>query len=272
MQLVAKYIIDHPTDFGLDPVRRTAENIGVSTYSLVRAAKTLGFGSFTELRGPFRHALVAAPQTGMKPFLPDIGADASPVARAHFDSARNAASIVQASLDRLRSDQIEAAASLMLSARNVYVTAVRSSYAIAYYLHYVGRMALPSLQLIPRHMNSAIDELNEAGPSDVMVAISVTPCSRETIDACKFAQSKGVRIILLTDSAVAPPVLDPDITFEASTLSTHHFACFTGLMAIVETLLAALVVTGGTDARNRIASYEMLRDSFDAYWPPRKKQ
>ncbi len=82
---------------------------------------------------------------------------------------------------------------MLLDAHNVYLTAVRASYAMAYYFHYVGgRMALPSLQLIPRHMNSAIDELNYAGPGDVMIAISFTPpYSRETIEACKFARNRG---------------------------------------------------------------------------------
>lgn len=272
MQMIAKYILDHPTDFGLDPIRKTADKIGVSTYSLVRAAKTLGFDGFTQLRAPFRHALVAAPLTAPSPRWRESTTYADPIARAHAESSRNAMSIVGASLDRLRSDQIAKASDLMLAARTAYVTAVRSSYAIAYYFHYVGRMALPGLQLIPRHMNSAIDELNSAGPQDVMIAITITPYSRETIDACKFAQSRGVRLILVTDSAVVSPDLNPDVTFEVTTLSTHHFACFTGLMAVIETLLAAMVVRGGPDARDRIESYESLRDSFDAYWPPRKKQ
>lgn len=270
MQMVAKYILDHPTDFGLDPVRQTAEKAGVSTFSLVRAAKTLGFDSFTELRAPFRHALVAAPLAADRPTV--AAGDADPMRRAHLDSMANSIAISRASLDRLRPDQIETAVDLMLSARTAYVTAVRSSYAIAYFLHYVGRMAVPGLQLIPRHMSSAIDELNGAGPDDVMVAITISPYSRETIDACRFAQSRGVRLILISDSAIVAPDLKPAVAFEVTTLSTHHFACFSGLMAVVETLLAAMVARGGEPARARIESYEALRDSFDAYWPSRKKQ
>ncbi|NBR41237.1 MAG: MurR/RpiR family transcriptional regulator, partial [Alphaproteobacteria bacterium] len=48
LRIVAKYIVDHPSDFGLDSIRETARKSGVSTYSLVRAANSLGFESYDQ--------------------------------------------------------------------------------------------------------------------------------------------------------------------------------------------------------------------------------
>ena len=67
LRMVAKYIVDHPADFGLDPIRETARKSGVSTYTLVRMADRLGFSSFEALRDPFRHALVTTSQTSDVP-------------------------------------------------------------------------------------------------------------------------------------------------------------------------------------------------------------
>ncbi len=270
LRVVAKYILDHPSAFGLDPVRVTATKAGVSTYSLVRAAHALGFDSFDDLRAPFRHALVSTTSYESRPDWIDQRRDEGPTGTIQADAALNALSIVQTSLQRQLTDETDRAVELMLGARNVYVTAVRASYGLAYYLHYVGRMALPSLQLIPRHMNSPIDELALSTPQDVMIAITVAPYSRETMEACRFAQSRGVRLLLISDSDIVSPELDPEHVFVATTLSTHHFACFTGLMAVIETLLASLVARGGEPARDRIKSYEDLRDSYAAYWPAQK--
>ncbi|MEL0086055.1 MAG: SIS domain-containing protein, partial [Paracoccaceae bacterium] len=146
----------------------------------------------------------------------------------------------------------------------------RASYALAYYLQYVGRMALPSMQLIPRHQNSAIDDLNDAGEGDVMIAITFTPYSRETIDACKFAVKRGVKLILISDSDVVSSEFQADNTLVASVLSTHHFACYSGGMALIENLLALLVQQAGTSARDRIKSYEDLRMENNAYWIAKK--
>lgn len=271
LKSVAKYIVDNQSDFGLDPIRETARKAGVSTYTLVRMAERMGFASYDEMREPFRHALVSATAVVDRPEWIDTLREDGELGRVQADAAFNTMAIVERSLEKQSSDQMERVAEMLLGARNVYLTAVRASYALAYYLHYVGRMALPSLQLIPRHMNSAIDELNYAGEGDVMIAITFTPYSRETIEACKFAVRKGVRLIMISDSDVISSEFTAQETLVASVLSTHHFGCYAGAMAVIENLLALLVAHGGVDAKHRIKSYESLRKENNAYWIAQKK-
>lgn len=269
LRSVAKYIIDHPSDFGLDPVRETARKAGVSTYTLIRLAERMGFSTFDELREPFRHALVSA-TGGDQPLWMESLQQAGELGRVQADASRNTLSIVQRSLEHLDPARLQRVVDLLLSANDVYLTAVRASYAMAFYLHYVGRMALPSLQLIPRHMNSAIDDLHTAGDDDVMIAITLTPYSRETIEACQFAQRRGLKLILISDSEIVAPDFNADETLIASVLSTHHFGCYAGMMAVIETLLAMLVAQGGDEAQQRIKSYETLRQESNAYWVAQK--
>lgn len=271
MRRAAKYIVDHPTDFGLDPIRVTAVKASVSTYTIVNMAKVLGFSGFEELRDPFRRALTAGGSPPADPGRFDELQRHGGLGPVFAQAAQNAQSVVARSLDRQQIETLEAATELLISARKVYLTAVRSSFAMAYYLHYVGRMALPSLDLIPRHMNSAIDDLNDAQPGDVLIAITVTPYSTETIKACKFAARRGVKLILITDSEIVFPELKPKHTLVASVLSTHNFGCFSGMLALIETLLALLMHRGGPSAKNRIKSYEQLRLENNAYWTAPKK-
>ena len=271
MRMAAKYIIDHQSDFGLDPIRETARKASVSTYTLVNISKNLGFSGFEEFRKPFRHALTASSQLQEDPEWFEDVRQQSKLGQVYADAAKNTLSIVTRSLERQQMEELEGIVEMLISARTVYLTAVRSSYAIAYYLHYVGRMALPSLQLIPRHINSAIDDLNDAKAGDVLIAITVTPYSRETIKACEFAKKKGVKLLFITDSEVVSPDLAPEHTLVASVLSTHNFGCFSGMMSVVEMLLALLMQRGGHEARERIKSYEKLRIENNAYWVAQKK-
>lgn len=271
MRTAAKYVVDHPSDFGLDSIRETAKKAHVSTYTLVNMAKTLGFASFEAFRQPYRMALVSGAHTGPDPdWLSDVRENA-PLGSTYADAAKNALSIVSYSLERQRLAQLEEVAEMLMSARKIYLTAVRSSYAVAYYLHYVGRMALPSLELIPRHRNSAIDDLNDATSDDVMIAITVKPYSRETIEACEFAKKRGVKLLLITDSEIVSPDLAPEQTMIASVLSTHRFGSISGMMAMIELLLALLMEKGGAAAEARIKSYETLRRENNAYWAGQKK-
>ncbi|WP_425044031.1 MurR/RpiR family transcriptional regulator [Primorskyibacter sp. S87] len=271
LKTVAKYIVDNPSDFGLDPIRETARKCGVSTYTLVRMAEKMDFDGYDELREPFRHALVSGTEMVQRLDWVENLRDGGPLGQVQAEASVNTLAIVQRSLERQPQNVMEDAARTLLGARNVYLTAVRASYALAYYFHYVGRMALPSLQLIPRHMNSAIDELNHANERDVMIAITFTPYSRETIEACKFARNRGVKLVMLSDSDVISSDFTADVTLVASQISTHHFGCYTGAMAILENLLALLVRLGGAEATERIKSYEDLRRDNNAYWIAQKK-
>lgn len=271
LRTAAKYIVDYPSDFGLDPIRETSNKAGVSTYTLVQIAKRLGFASFEELREPFRHALVSTTETIAETDWMKEHREASEIGAVYADASRNAMAIVKSSLERHSPEKLQQVVDTLLGARTVYLTAVRASYSIAYYLNYVGRMSLTSLQLVPRHMNSAIDELKDAGPEDVLIAITITPYSRETIEACKFAQKRGVKLVLITDSEVVSSDFEPEHILSTSVISSHRFGCFSGMMALVEGLIAVLIERGGKEAQERIRSYEDLRRDYNAYWIAQKK-
>ncbi|MEM7375958.1 MAG: MurR/RpiR family transcriptional regulator [Pseudomonadota bacterium] len=270
MRQVASYIIDNPVDFGLDPLRQTASRCGVSTYTLVRMAKYLGFDSFDALREPFRRALSARDDGAGAPqwLLALHRRDAFGAAQA--DASKNSLSNVRHALQTLSTDETVALIDLLVGARRVYITAVRATYALAYYFHYVGRMALPHLQLIPSGMNSAVDELTDAGGDDVLIAMCFNPYSRETVEACRFARERGVQLVLLADSSVALAELEPAHTLTAAVQSTHHFACFAGPMAMLDTLLALLMARGGAPAAARVRDYEAVRAASNAYWRNKK--
>jgi len=266
MRTAAKYLLDHPADFGLDPIRETARKARVSTYTFVNLSKILGFSSFEELRAPFRAALVANTPGPANPNWLEELRDRGSSGSAFADAARNALAVVNRTVENQTLDELTIVVDTLTAAGTVYLTGMRASFAMAYYLHYVGRMALPGMALIPRNMGSAIDDLNDAGPRDVLVAIAVTPYSRETIEACRFAQRKGLKLIVLSDSAVVAPDLRPDHNLVASVHTSHDFACYSGLTALIEMLIALLIERGGDTAHDRVSAYDSLRRDSNAYW------
>ena len=241
LRKAAKYIVDHPSEFGLDPIRDTARKAGVSTYTLVNMSKNLGFSGYEAFRLPFRSALITGARLQDNPLWFDELRGQSEVGAAFADAAENTISIVTHSLERQQLSEMEAIVETLRAAKNVYVNGTRTSYAIAVYFHYVGRIVMPSMQLIPQRHTTAQDDLNHAGPGDVLVAMTVTPFSHETIEACKFAKEKGMILLLITDSAVALPELVPDFTLVSTVESTNKINCISGMMAVIELLLALLL-------------------------------
>jgi DNA-binding MurR/RpiR family transcriptional regulator len=91
-------------------------------------------------------------------------------------------SIVANFLERQSVEELEQIVDKLVQANTVFLTAFRSSYAVAYCLHFIGRMVLQTLQLFPRHQNSALGDLNDAKEGNVLIAITVTRYSRETVE------------------------------------------------------------------------------------------
>ncbi len=266
LQQVAKYISDNPADFGLDTIRRSADKIGVSANTLVRMAQYLGFSSFDELREPFRQTLVVEQSTdAADDWLSRMAANEAFGAR-QAKIVRNEMSVLNRSLRQLNLELAQSVVDELSHARNAFITATRSSYALAHYFHYVGRMAIPGLQLVPRHMGSPIDDMASIDNRDVLLAITFTPYSAETIQALKFANKCDAKVILLSDSELIAPNIKVDHLLRVETHSTHHFACYVGAMAVLETLLGLLMSQGDAEVVERIARYEDLREDIGAYW------
>ncbi len=270
MRLVAKYIVDHPSDFGLDPIRLTAQKVGVSTNTLVRMAELLGFKGFYEMREPFRQSLLATSEpTGKLDWINKLetGNDLEKrLAEVH----RNTLSIVHRTLHQQNTQDLEYMVQGLFNANKIFIMGYRASFGLAHYFYYVARMALPKLSLIPSHFNSVTDDLVTANEGDILLAITFSPYSRETIEVCAFAKDKGMKLFLITDS----PVVDPDLEYDGlhivSTLSTHYFECHSGALSLIETLIAMIVEYGGNDVKNRINAYEKNRKQSNAYWIGKK--
>lgn len=266
LQIAAKYIVDNGNEFGMDPIRVSAEKIGVSANTLVRLAAHLGFAGFDELREPFRTSLVARYDASTGEGWIDRLSEAGTFGQAHARTVRNEIDIVMQSLRFFTAEKADAAVSMLMQADRAYVTATRASYALAYYFHYVGRMALPNLHLIPRHMGSPVDEMISVGKDDVLLAITFPPYSADTISALRLAKRNGTRVILISDSELIAPSIEVDLFIKVSLQSQHHFSCFGGAMAVLDCLVFHLVSQGGQEAQTRIADYEDLREDFGAYW------
>ncbi|NOE17301.1 SIS domain-containing protein [Ruegeria atlantica] len=268
MQVAVKYIIDHPAEFALNSIRTTTDRIGISSNVLIRLAQRMGYDSFDAFRRPFRNALTTDGEDRFGQDWLEHLKEQGQFGAAQARFAQNEINVVARSLRLMAPQLTQQAVAHIRSARRCYVTATRSSHALAYYFHYAARMAHPGLQLVPRHMGSAIDDLVEATAEDCLFAITVHPYSADTIQAMRYARDRSMRIVLLSDSEVIAPGVEPDVVLPVSTRTLHPFSSFSGAMAVLECLLGHLFDAGGETARERVDAYQKAREDTGAYWRP----
>ena len=84
------------------------------------------------------------------------------------------------------------------------------------------------------------DGLIRAGAEDVLLAISINPYARHSLELAELAREKGLGIIAITDSEVSPLVGIADQAILCSTESQSFFHTLAPALAISEVLCGLL--------------------------------
>jgi len=195
-QLVARWLVEHPDDVALLSAREQARSLGVAPATLTRFAKHFGFAGYDALRGVSQRRLRAragAFATGARRMVARRKASgATGLAEGVFDA-------ISANIDTLRSNaaltNLQKAAQLLSRGRRIYVLGSRSSYPVAYHFYYIASFGGAPVKLVDGAGGIGVDALRGAGAGDVMLAVSVAPYTRATVEAAAHAAARRVGVI-----------------------------------------------------------------------------
>ncbi len=270
LQRAARYIVDHPMEVGVNSMRQLAGLAGVTPNTLTRLATSLGMGSYESFRNLFRDAV--RQHTRRIPdrarWLQSIGAGSR-----HAVIASQMASAMILNLEQLYTqldmDGLEEAARRILAARATYVVGMRGAYSLAHNFYYVARMGLDTIHLAPRQASTPLDDLVRIGREDVVLAISLAPYARETVESAEFALARGASVIAVTDSRASPLAKRSDFHFVSPSGTPQFFNSIVGAAALLETLMAMLAALGDQATLDSIRLYDRVRNEHGAYWSER---
>src|SRR5690606_20100999 len=85
---------------------------------------------------------------------------------------------------------LEQAALTIAAARRIYCVGMRSSHAIAWQFHYILTMIDSPSILLDGPGGTGIDRIGQIGAGDVLLAVSVAPYTRATIDLAELANAR----------------------------------------------------------------------------------
>lgn len=265
LKLAAGYVLEHPVEIAFQSIRKSASAARVTASTLVRLAKRLGFDSYEQFREVFQSAVQAGPvelsgrasdlrtlasQTDDQVFL-DVG-DAAFDNIGRLFTADNQA-------------RVRDAARLLLEAEKIAVVGFRDTFACAYHFAYVGRIAMPNVQLIRGQEGGLLTELAPFGESDVVVAFGFEPYCAETVRALDIARAGGTRAIVITDTLRSPLVPGAAMTFTVANATPHFFPSILSAITLIEVLLAECVAFGPDGLVDNVARFESRMRDMGAY-------
>jgi DNA-binding MurR/RpiR family transcriptional regulator len=114
---------------------------------------------------------------------------------------------------------------------------------------------------------TGLDAIRDAGPADVVLAASVEPYARATIEGARYAASRGVPVVALTDSEVSPLAQIAAASILVATDSPSFFHTMTPLLAVAEILAALVAGRGGARGLAALEHTEAQLSAFGVHLP-----
>jgi len=201
---IADYVLRNQVRVTALGVEELADACGVSTATISRFARDLGFKNYAALRGAVAETLqsVLQPVEKLRSTIARRAAAAAPA----LESLSYAEAAITATSRALAGTQIDRVGALLTRARTVYVLGFGLSSFLA------GALAM-HLQPFCRHVvevaasggtEVAASHLATVTGKDVLVVISLPRYTLDAASLTRFARDAGATIVSITDSPASP--------------------------------------------------------------------
>ena len=270
LQAGARYVLDRPRDVALLSMREQARQAGVQPATMTRLAKHLGMDGYDDVRELYASAV----REGDLGFAGKAGVQVvSQKLRGDKALAAEMLKSIGAQIDRLaapdRLDSLVAAARALASARRIFCLGLRSSHSVAWHLHYVLSLVGERSTHIDGIAATGADALARATGRDVLLVASVLPYTRMTVELAEYAVERGLRVVAITDSEVAPLAQIAQHSVIVPTDSPSFFHAMSPAFVIAEILGAIIAGRGGEDALATLRHTDQHLATLNTHLKPR---
>jgi DNA-binding MurR/RpiR family transcriptional regulator len=197
---VADFLLHRSTEVPFLSISEIERLSGASKATVVRLSQSLGFSGFLELRARLLQGVQS--QIRQQDLFPVPGASDNMktlAAVAHQD-VRN----INQTINHLDPAVFEGVAKMIIKAPHVFTVGLGISSLMSQILAYsLNQVAVKATPLVHDY-ETFIEQLPFVSPSDLMIAFSFPPYSRETVDVVRAAAARHVRVVGITDRLTSP--------------------------------------------------------------------
>ena len=198
---IAQYLQDHPEEVAFMTASRLGATVGVSESTVVRFATEIGYSGYPAMQQAVQEMIrnkLTFQRLEMTSHNIPLDKLLDAVLGQDIDILRR----TRENVDRSGFYQ---AVSALESARKVFVLGAGSSLALATFLSHYLQLIFDTVQLVEATSEAAVfQQLAHAGQGDAMIAISFPRYSKKAAKALRYASSRGMTAIAITDSPQSP--------------------------------------------------------------------
>ncbi len=256
-QTLATVLLDDYPVAGLQSITRLAEAGGVSTPTVIRMARKLGFGGFPAMQ----EALRSEASEQMRRPLAKGGARGKGSGPAHaLDRFAEAVGAnITGTLAGIDPKTFEAVARLFAdTARPLFLAGGRITRSNADYLFNHLQIIRPGVTLMSQTPNVWPQYLLDMGDEAALVIFDIRRYERDLLRLAELARARGAAIVLFTDQWGSPIAKHAAHVFHARVEAPSSWDSTIAIMLIVEALIARAQAAREGESRTRLEELESM--------------
>lgn len=247
LQQVAKYILENKSSIAFNTIAVIAQEADVPPSTLIRFAKTFGYQGFNNIKNIFRIRLLSetpnyqdrirlAKKQDRKKELRE-----SPANLLHefaFASSRSQLDL----MENISEQDLNKALDMLADAQNIFVIGLGRSFGFASYFNYSLNHLNLSSHLVNGLGSMQGEQLEMMAEGDLLIAISFSPYTQETLVASELAASKGVRLLIITDHYINPLAIISDTCLVVKEVPVRDlFRSLSATQCLIQSLCVSLI-------------------------------
>lgn len=247
LRVIAEFALDHPTDMALGTVAEVAERARVQPSAIVRFARALGYGGFTEMQQVFRSRLVASIAPSYRERIAGLRRDGrfrdtnNPRALLARFASEGLVSL-ESLQDGVREKDLTRAIAILGAAHTIYVLGLGGSFPVAAHLTYVLRKLGRRVVLLDGLGSALGEQAASATPQDALIAISFRTYNSDTARLFPDLVARNVPAVAITDSLLSPIVQGAEVVFEIPDMPEAALRTMVAPMCLAQSLAVGLTL------------------------------
>lgn len=244
---------------GLGSITAVAEASGISTPTVARMAKKLGFGGFPEMQATLRAELEATLSNPITKH--DRWAENAPDTHILNRFADAVMDNMRQTLRRINPDAFNAVVQLLCDRdRAVHVVGGRITRSLADYFFTHMQVIRPGLTLIASNSNTWPHYVLNMNEGDVLIAFDIRRYEHDILRLAEMAKFRGVTLVLFTDQWGSPAAKHATHSFQSRIEAPSAWDSSVVTLFIIEAMIAAVQTETWDETKDRMKSLEELFD------------
>ncbi|MCY6356672.1 MurR/RpiR family transcriptional regulator [Clostridium sp. ZS2-4] len=258
-KLIAEYILKHYDKAAFMTAAKLGTSVGVSESTVVRFANELGFSGYPKLQKALhdliKNKLTTVQRIELSNNLIDQENALKGVLKADMENIR-------ATLEKINHKDFEEVVNCILEAKTIYIIGLRTSTALAEFLGYYLNVMLDNVKVIKHGISDVLDQMINITDKDLVIGIGFPRYAARTVESLTYAQSKGTKVVSITDSLLSPLATRSEYTL----IAQSNMASFVDSLVAPLSVINALIVAVGLREKERTSSvFKELESIWEEY-------